>query len=61
MPALVDLPSPYSKKSTHSCIEKRDQEIALLAYRLRCAEDDKNTLQRQLERCVRAGGPAYTP
>jgi hypothetical protein len=50
--ALSEVSPPFNPGGGFSVLEKRDQENALLQYRLRCMEEDKQSLQQQL-RCVR--------
>ena len=49
LPALSAVPSPFDPYSTHGALEERDQQLALLQYKLRIADEDKETLQQQLE------------
>ena len=54
VPALADVTPPFTSDGTHSVLQKRDQEEALLAFKLRCCEEDKLELQEQLAREVSA-------
>ncbi len=53
---MSSIVSPFSTEGGYNMLERRDQENALLAYKLRCVEEDKEELKAQLERCVICDG-----
>lgn len=65
VPGLEDVdlpPPPFGDGGSHAALRERDQRIALLEYKLRCAEEDMQAMRARLdtEPAAEAGGSGST-
>ena len=55
--AAPSVDSPFASGGLQSSLAARDQRIALLEYRLRCADEDARSLRAQLDDALRQEAP----